>query len=53
MTDCFADVCREKPPCGGGYCKTNYASTRGYSCVCEGGIVKSEPCAFSQSKLFY
>jgi Notch-like protein len=41
------DLCREAPRCGGGYCKPNYASARGYSCVCEGGVVKNEPCAFS------
>ncbi|CAF1017693.1 unnamed protein product [Adineta ricciae] len=43
------DKCREAPRCGGGYCKPNYASARGYSCVCEGGIVKVEPCPFSKS----
>lgn len=43
------DLCREAPRCGGGYCKPNYGATRGYSCVCEGGVVKAEPCAFSKS----
>ncbi|CAF4371546.1 unnamed protein product, partial [Rotaria sordida] len=40
-------VCREAPRCGGGYCKPNYQSTRGYICICEGGAVKNEPCPFS------
>ncbi|UJR16139.1 hypothetical protein I4U23_003050 [Adineta vaga] len=43
------DICRQTPPCGGGYCKPNYASVRGYSCVCEGGVVKTEPCPFSKT----
>ncbi len=46
------DPCREAPRCGGGYCKPNYATSRGYSCVCEGGVVKPDPCPFSQSKIF-
>ncbi|CAF0800802.1 unnamed protein product [Rotaria sordida] len=41
------DVCREAPRCGGGYCKPNYQSTRGYICICEGGAIKNEPCPFS------
>ncbi len=48
----YLDVCREGPRCGGGYCIPNYSVTRGYSCVCEGGVVKSEPCPFSKSKFF-
>ncbi|CAF1083657.1 unnamed protein product [Adineta steineri] len=43
------DICRETPPCGGGYCVPNYASTRGYSCVCEANVVKNEPCPFSKT----
>ena len=45
------DLCREAPRCGGGYCKPNYGSPRGYSCVCEGGVAQGQPCAFSKSNL--
>jgi len=43
------DLCRERARCGGGYCKPNYAANRGYSCVCEGGAVKTEPCPFPKN----
>jgi len=43
------DPCREAPRCGGGYCKTNHESNRGYLCICEGGIIKNEPCPFSRT----
>jgi len=46
------DLCRVAPRCGGGYCKPNYASARGYSCVCEGGVIKPDPCPFSKSNFF-
>ena len=45
----FSDLCRESPRCGGGYCKPNYGTPRGYTCVCEGGVVKTDPCPFSNS----
>jgi len=41
------DVCRENPRCGGGYCKPNYTTARGFVCVCENGVVKTDPCPFS------
>ncbi|CAF2185083.1 unnamed protein product [Rotaria magnacalcarata] len=43
------DVCREGARCGGGYCKPNYSSPRGYTCVCEGNVVKNEPCPFTRN----
>jgi len=49
----YLDVCRESPHCGGGYCKPNYNAIRGYSCVCQGGVIKTEPCPFSKSKFLY
>lgn len=43
------DPCRESPRCGGGYCKPNYASTRGYTCVCEGPVSQADPCPFPKN----
>jgi hypothetical protein len=49
----YLDLCRESPRCGGGYCKPNYGLPRGYQCICEGGVVRNEPCPFSRSKIFF
>lgn len=43
------DPCRETPRCGGGYCKPNYGAARGYTCICEGGVVRPDPCPFSKT----
>lgn len=40
------DKCRQAPRCGGGYCKTDYSNPRGYHCVCEGNVVRTDPCPF-------